>query len=140
MKHWNPDQVDVIVGGVPMSGFSEDGMIELEESEERFIVVKGVDGEITRSKVVARLATLTIKLMNTSRSNDVLSALHTLDLSTSGGAGVVPFGVIDRNGTSLMAAPEGWVNGFPPVKMGKQGEERTWKCTIIDYRMFVGGT
>ena len=35
-KHWNPDQVDVIVGVAPMSGFADTGMIKLTESDDRF--------------------------------------------------------------------------------------------------------
>ncbi len=139
-KHWNPDMVDTIVGVAPMSGFAEDGMITFVETGERFLVVVGVDGQVTRSKVVARIGKLTIKLMSSSKSNDVLSALHNLDILTPGGAGVVPLAVNDRNGTSLLAAPECWIDKFPDLNMGKQAEAREWVLTVVDYRLFVGGT
>ncbi len=139
-KFWDPDQVDVIFGGVPLSGFAEDGMITFEEQGERFITVAGVDGDVTRSKVKAKVGILTVKLMSSSKSNDVLSAAHNLDLLSPGGAGVVAGGVNDRNGTSLLASSTMWVMGFPAVNMGKQAEAREWKIQVIDYRLFVGGT
>jgi hypothetical protein len=140
LKHYNPDLVDTIFGGVPISGFAEDGMIEIEEEGERFVLVKGTTGEIARSQVLAKVAKLTIKLLSTSDSNDVLSAAHLLDISTDGGGGVVPVGMIDRNGRSVLVAPQGWVDGIPPIKMGAKAEERTWKLTVINYKLFLGGT
>ncbi len=140
LKHFNPDLVDFIFGGVPISGFAEDGMIEIEEEGDRFVLVKGTTGEIARSKVLAKVAKVTVKLLSTSDSNDVLSAAHLLDINTDGGGGVVPVGMIDRNGRSVLAAPQGWVDGIPPVKMGAKAEERTWKITVINHKLFVGGT
>ncbi len=140
LKHYNPDLVDFIFGGVPLSGYAEDGMIEIEEEGERFVLVKGTTGEVARSKVLARVAKVTVKLLSTSDSNDVLSAAHILDTNTDGGAGVVPVGMIDRNGRSVLVAPQGWVDGIPPVKMGSKAEERTWKLTVINYKLFAGGT
>lgn len=139
-KHWNPDRVDTIVGVAPMSGFSEDAMIKFTESDDRFVIVKGVDGQVTRSKTVAKVGKLTISLMSSSKSNDILSALHTLDILTPGGAGVVPLAIVDRNGTSLLAAPECWIDKFPDTNMGKQAEAREWTLTVVDYQLFVGGT
>ncbi len=140
LKHYNPDLVDYIFGGVPISGYAEDGMIEIEEEGERFVIVKGTTGEIARSQVLAKVAKVTLKLLSTSDSNDVLSAAHLLDTSTDGGGGVVPQGMIDRNGRSVLAAPQGWVDGIPPIKMGAKAEERTWKLTVINYKLFLGGT
>ncbi len=140
LKHFSPDLVDYIFGGVPISGFAEDGMIEIEEEGERFVLVKGTTGEICRSPVLARVAKVTLKLLSSSDSNDVLSAAHILDVNTPGGAGVVPNGMIERNGRSVLAAPQGWVDGIPPIKLGAKAEERTWKLTVINYKLFLGGT
>lgn len=139
-KHWNPDQVDVIVGVAPMSGFADTGMIKLTESDDRFVIVPGIDGQITRSKKVARVGKLSIMLMSSSKSNDVLSALHSLDVLTPGGAGIVPLSIVDRNGTTLFAAPEAWIDKFPDVNMGDKAEAREWTLTVVDYALFVGGT
>jgi len=140
LKHWNPDLVDVIGAAVPITGFAEDGMITFEEVSERFILVKGVDGQFTRSKVSGAAGILTVKLMSSSKSNDYLSALHILGLTLDGGADVAPWAVNDRNGTGLLVAPEAWPIGFPPMNMGTKAEAREWKIQCINYKLFVGGT
>jgi hypothetical protein len=140
LKHYNPDLVDFIFGGVPISGYAEDGMIEIEEEGERFVLVKGTTGEVARSKTLARVAKVTLKLLSTSDSNDVLSAAHILDTNTEGGGGVVTCGMLDRNGRTAMVAPQSYVDGIPPIKMGSKAEERTWKLTIVNYKLFLGGT
>lgn len=137
---WDPDQVDVIFDGIPLSGFAEDGIVTFEETGERFITVVGVDGDITRSKVKGKLGVLTIKLMSSSKGNDVLSAAHNLDILSPGGAGVVAGAVNDRNSTSLLASPKMWIIGFPPLNLGKQAVPNEWKIQVTDYTLFIGGT
>ncbi len=140
MKHWNPDQVDQIVGGIALSGFAEDAMSTFEPQNETFTLVKGVDGQFSRTFLPGQWARWTVKLMSTSKSNDVLSALHNADILTSGGAGVVPCAVNDRNGTGFMAAPECYVEKFPTVNMGNKAEAREWSIIVVNYKMHVGGT
>lgn len=140
MKHWNPDLVDHIFGGVPLSGFAEDAMSTFEPQSETFVLVKGVDGQFTRTFQPGQWARWTIKLMSSSKSNDVLSAAHNADMLTAGGAGVVPCAVNDRNGTGLMAAAECYVEKFPNVNMGSKAEAREWSIIVVNYKLFVGGT
>lgn len=140
LKHWDPDQVDIIIGGAPMSGFADGSMIEMEEDGPRWVIVKGVDGTITRTKVLSKVMTWTLHLANTSRSNDVLSALHFVDMATSGGAGVVAGAVRDRNGSTLYTCPTQWIEGLPKDEMSDKATDRPWKVTCVDYIAFLGGT
>src|SRR5207245_2623661 len=112
---YDPDQVDILFGLAPLSGFSEEDMVTIEEDNENFITVIGVDGQATRSKQKARIATITVKLMSSSSSNAYLSAVLAAHLLASGGAGVVPFLIRDRNGTSLFATDKAWISKVPPV-------------------------
>lgn len=139
-NEWSPDQVDLIVGGFPMSGFAEGSMLEFEEDGPRWVIVKGVDGVVTRSKNCAIVGTLTIHLSNTSKSNDVLTALHAIDISTPGGAGVVAGMIRDKNGATLYILPTIWIEGFPKDEMNDKATDRPWKLTCIDYIPFLGGT
>lgn len=140
MKHWNPDLVDHVIGGFPLSGFSEDALSTFSPQSEAFTLVKGVDGQFTRSFQPGQWARWTIKLMSSSKSNDFLSALHNADLATPGGAGVVPCACNDRNGTGIMSAPECYVEKFPDVNHGNKAEAREWSIIVVNYKMFVGGT
>jgi|SRR5215204_826611 len=140
MKHWNPDLVDVIFGGVPLSGFAEDAMIKLSEANDRFTITAGVAGELTRSKDPATVGILTVSLMYSSNSNDVLSAAHIADIEAEGGAGVVPCAVNDRNGSGLFASPEAYIIRFPDLEMAKKIGKVEWQIQVTNYKLFIGGT
>ena len=139
-KYWDPDQVDVIIGGFTMSGFADNSMIEFEEDGDRFNEVDGVDGTLTRSKKIVRKATLTVHLMNTSNSNDVLSGLLATDLATPGGAGVVAGMIRDKNGATLYLIPKMWVMGLPKDEMSDKATDRAWKVRCTQYVPFLGGS
>lgn len=140
MKHWNPDLVDQIIGGALLSGFSEDKMSSFEPQGETFTLVKGVDGQFTRTFNPGQWARWTISLMSSSKSNDFLSALHNADLLVPGGSGVVPCAINDRNGAGFMAAAECYVEKFPTLSLGNKAEPREWGIIVVNYKLFVGGT
>lgn len=140
LKTWDPDQFDLIVGPFVIGGYAEGSGIEFEESGDRFVTVIGIDGQVVRSKVLGRVATLTVHLMNTSGSNDVLTGLHQTDINAPGGAGVVPVALRDKNGATAIAAPQGWVMGFPKLTMADKAQDTPWKIQIVDYVAFVSGT
>jgi hypothetical protein len=140
LKFWDPDQFDLIVGPFVISGYAEGSAIEFEEDGDRFVVVKGLDGQTVRSKVMGKVGTFTVHLLNTSASNDVLSGLHITDIHAAGGAGAVPVALRDKNGATTIACPLGWVMGFPKLTMADKAQDTPWKIQIVDYEMFVAGT
>lgn len=140
MKHWNPDKTDHIIGGFPLSGFAEDGLSTFAPQNEAFTLIKGADGQFTRSFQPGQWARWTIKLMQSSKSNDFLSALHNADLAVPGGAGVVACALNDRNGTGIMSAPECYVEKFPDWNMGNKAGPVEWSIIVVNYKLFVGGT
>ena len=138
-KHYDPDQVQTLFVGVPLEGFAEDGMIDIEWDTEAFKLVKGVDGQITRSKVLGRIAKVTVHLMQSSRSNAYLTGIHTQDLLSPGGAGVGPFMVRDGNGASLFVTDEAWIEGFPTIAYGGTAGPRDWKICCVNPKVVEGG-
>ncbi len=140
LKFWDPDQFDLIIGPFVISGYAEGSGIEFEEDGPRFITVKGLDGQVVRSKVLAKVASFTVHVMNTSSSNDVLSGLHITDVAAPGGAGVVPVALRDKNGSTVIASPTGWVEGLPKITLADKAQDTPWKIVITDYVPFIGGT
>jgi hypothetical protein len=140
MQYFDPDLVDVIISGVPISGFGPDTICKFKEDGKRFKIVKGVKGDVTRSKILAKVGTLTIVTMSTSKSNDVLSLLHQTDISTPGGAGVVAALIRDRNGTSLLAAPIAFVETMPEISYTGEAHPVEWEIMLIDFKNYLGGT
>jgi hypothetical protein len=139
-KFYDPDQFQFLFAGVPVEGYAEGSMISVEFSEDAFKMVKGVDGVITRSKVLGVSATITVHLMQTSRSNAVFTGIHTQDLLSPGGAGVSPAMMRDGNGVSVLASDECWINGFPAIEYGDQAQPREWKITVVKPKVIEGGT
>lgn len=140
VKHYDPDMVDVLFTGIPLSGFGEDTFVSVELDEDDFIEVKGVDGDVSRSKVMARMGTITITIMSTSQSNAYLSGIRKGDLEAPGGAGVGAFMIRDRNGTTLVMAGKAWIAKPPPVVFGKQAVPLEWKLRAYNPEIFIGGT
>ncbi len=139
VKIYDPENVDVIYAGVPLSGFAEDTFVTIEAEADDWFEVDGVDGDLTRSKNMAQKYKVTFHLLSSSKSNAHLSALRALDVSETGGAGVSPIMIRDRNGTSLFVADKAWIMKPPTATYGKQASAREWTVRVKGAQFFDGG-
>ncbi len=140
VKEYDPDQVQILFNLVPLSGFAEDKMADIEEDGKLFELVQGVDGQTTRSKNLKRSALLTIHLLASSQLNAALSLIVAQDLLTAGGAGVGPVLIRDGNGTSLFTSAAAWIEERPKKSYGTKSEANEWKLRVVDYVFFEGGS
>ena len=131
------EDVQIIVGGVPMSGLADGTFVSVSRDEQAFTKVTGADGSTSRAKSANRAGTITITLKQTSPSNDVLSGYMIAD--EQGGNGIVPIMVKDTGGRTLHYSSASWVQQLPDNDFGKEINEREWimDCARID--SFVGG-
>lgn len=134
------DQVSVIFGPVVLEGFQDGEGVTIEPGAETFTMVVGADGHVARSKTLNKTATVTIKLLQTSACNDLLSALHNLDRDTPNGAGVVPLTIRDRNGRSLYFAPQAWISDAPDVTFDREATAREWTVSCAFLARTDGGS
>jgi hypothetical protein len=127
VNQYDPDLVDIVIDVATMSGFQEDSICEFEFDDEFYEIVKGVDGDISRSRKVARTGKLTIKLLNTSKSNAVLSALMAPGFTSGNGTADV-FAVLirDRNGASLVSCDKCWIQKPATVVHAGKAQARDW--------------
>ncbi len=123
VRHYDKDQVSVIVMGVPIMDFA-DGEISIEFSEDDFTVTQGHHGSVLRAKKPNNVATLTVPVIQGSPTNDALSAAVNADLLT--GLGARPVQVKDLNGTTLFSAASGWCKKRPGIKLGTEGGTVEW--------------
>jgi hypothetical protein len=124
MATYDPKLVFVIYGGMPIMGFAEDSFVEVAPAEEGFTRKVGADGEVVRSHSNNTCCDVTVTLLQSSLSNQVLSAAATLDRST--GLGMLPLSIVDINsGTELMAA-QAWVETPSSLTFGKEAGDRAW--------------
>ena len=137
VKTYDPNRVIIVFADQHITGFAEDSMVEVSFDEQTFTKKVGVDGEVTRTRSRNECATAKLKLIQTSFSNNVLSALAILDRKT--GNGITPFAIEDLNGQTLIAAEEAWVEKQPDVAFGREMGAREWTIALGQTSEFVGG-
>lgn len=137
MKVYDPGSIVMTLAAQPISGFA-DTFVSAEREENAYTKRTGADGEVARVRSRNRSGSVTITLMATSASNDILSALARLDEET--GQGVGEFMMKDTLGRTLIAAPNAWVAKVAPVEFGKEIGDREWLIEVDVLDVFVGGT
>lgn len=139
-KVYDADQITIAFGGVALKGLAEDDVVTIEQDTDDFTDVVGIGGEVTRSKTLDRRATITIRLMQTSDSNDLLSAISNADVKAANGAGISAIMVRDRGtGRALFAGPESWIAKPPQVVYGRSAKVREWKLRVANLERYDGG-
>jgi hypothetical protein len=135
------DQVTCSFAGLIInSGFGEGGAIKLEQQDPDFVNKVGSDGTVARSKTNKRLTKVTITLLQTAKANAALSTLNNVDRAASNGAGVAPILIRDRQGLSVFAGGEAWIEGPPQsVEYGTEATDREWVLWVARPERFDGG-
>ena len=136
VRTYDPKQVIITIGGVPMSGFSEGTFLEIDRDEPTWVKVVGADGLVTRGKTNNFSGTLTLTLKQSSPSNDVLSGFMALDEATN--SGVVPVLVKDLSGNSIYFSASAWVTQYANSTFGKDISDRQWVLSLSQADVFVG--
>ncbi len=124
VKTYDPKQVIVTFGGVPISGFADGTFISVSPNNDRFTKAVGADGEVARSKSVDYSHEVTLTLLQTALSNAYLTGILTADQLTN--EGKLPLSITDLSGTTLMLWPEAWIRVEPDVEFAKETGERAW--------------
>jgi hypothetical protein len=137
VRTYDPKQVLVIIGGIPMSGFADGAFVSVERTSDTFTKVSGADGIISRAKTNDRSGALKFTIAQTSPSNDVLTGIAITDELSN--AGVVPVLIKDNSGRSVFVSAFGWVKKPPTSEFAKDITNREWTLDLADLDVFVGG-
>lgn len=137
LKHYDPAQVVIMFGVAKLEGTAPDGRVSIEFPEGYGHVV-GTDGEVARFKINDPTCKVTVPLLQTSQSNDVLTALYLADRVAPTGAPLTLF-IKDINGTSLFTAAGAWIVGLPATRFVGGVEAREWTFQTAAVIPFVGG-
>lgn len=137
MRTYSPKKVQVIVANQIMTGFAEDSLVEVEKAENDFDKEIGADGEVARTQSADESGSVTISLMQTSASNDILNSLR--DTDKASGASPYPVMVKDGSGRTIINMNEAWIKKVPNSKFGKRSGDRVWilESGIVAHK--VGG-
>ncbi len=134
---YDPDKVVVSFMGNILTHFADGTFVTLERNEDAFTLMVGADGETARARNQNRSGTLTLTLMQTSPSNDILAALAAAD--ELDGLGVGPLLVKDLQGSTLALAQNAWIKKIATAEFGKELGSREWVFEMDSLQLFNGG-
>ena len=134
---YDPKQVAITIGTHVVSGFGEDTFVAVEANEDLWSLTVGAGGDAARSKSNNLSGKITITLLQTSDSNQVLQGFLTADQVAN--TGKFPISVKDTSGLSLYASPEAWVMKSPDAPFGKTISEREWVIEVGQLAAFTSG-
>jgi len=125
---YDPKNVHVIVGGIPMTGFGDGDKVIVEPvTKENFKSHCGVDGDVTFTKINDDRAMITIRFKQSSPSNIVLEGLLR-------SPSLFPFSVINKSGGAYTGgAAECLVAEKPSIKFGAEEQVKEWKLIAADF-------
>lgn len=135
---YSPSDVTLSFGGYQIAGWDT---ISITRRSQGFITVPGIRGKHTRVPSGDTSATITISLLQTSQTNDVLSEIHRLDLEY--GTGRIALTLKDNSGNSVFSSDEGYITGYPETVYSGGFEQRVWTIfaqTTQSYNVAGNGT
>lgn len=126
--NYDPKDVNLIVGGVVITGYAEDSFIAVEKMEDTFTEYIGAKGEVSMAENANEAGEITVTLASTSPS---IPYLNRLGLARGEGA-VVPVQLVDlNNNTTTISGNDARVRKPASLNFGKEVGER-------EYTIFVG--
>ncbi len=142
MATYDPQKVIVVYEpvGSPVgviTGFADGDFIEVERVSEAFKTTVGADGEAARSASADLSATAKITLLQTSLSNDAMSAAIALDRLTKANTG--PFTLKDAGGSTLVNFPNAWIVKEATIKRGKEIVGVEWTIGTGSAQTIIAG-
>jgi hypothetical protein len=137
MKVHNLGKINLIVGGIVPTGLAKgDDCITAEYDEDAWTVQTGADGEACADKNLSKSGKVTVKLMATSLTNPLFSAMFYVQYAS----GVpLPIFMSDGLGTSVVEAPTAMFQKMPAWVEGQNSGTVSWTFLVSDMYLFLGG-
>lgn len=123
---YSPNDVAVLVNGTPISGFADGDMIAFAYDTDAATLKQGADGNAAVSVLRGqRMASLTIRLMQTSMANNYLSGLL---FAQQNGTGVfAAITVLNTQGGELIQMARGVIGKEPDRNYSAEVGASEWK-------------
>jgi hypothetical protein len=137
VRTYDPKQILVIVGGVPIGGYADGTFVKVSRKSDAYSMTTGCDGITSRAKSNDRSGSIVITLAQTSPSNKILTGFAVADEIAN--AGVVPVLIKDSAGDSAYVSGFAWVRKQPDGEFGKEVGNREWNMDAADLDIFTGG-
>lgn len=135
---YSPDEVSILIAGVvPVEGVVDDTFISVSKSSPAISSTRTPDGMISRVHTEDKTYDISLTLMQSSPTNDVLTALWSLDDITR--RGKFPLFIKDGTGSTFIFSTSAWIEQIPEVTYGTSALVRTWTIKASNCTINVGG-
>lgn len=124
VKTYDPKMVIVNFGTLKISGYASGTFIRVSRSGDAFGKVKGAGGDVERVNRNQGDFEVTLTLLQTSSTNQELSAILAADMVTN--AGVFTLSIEDKLGNTLFFASQAWIRKDPDWEDGDDLNSREW--------------
>jgi len=128
---YDPKLVSFSIGENTIVGYAPGTFIEFEANEDEWTTVVGADGKTCRVKSNNLTAQFRVTLMQTSPSNDILSALRNADRISNSGS--KPAFLKDGGGRTVISAQNCWVKKLAPTAYATDHSTREWVLETDEY-------
>lgn len=133
VRTYDHTKVNIALNGVAITDFNGDPTITKQGND--FEVVEGSNGAVERARMVRKLYTVTLPMMQTSPQIDAIEALRIADERT--GAGPYPFAITDLNGAYVLMG-QAWINSMGDATKGRATTARTITLDVYADFAFEG--
>ncbi len=137
-RTYSPADIKIVVGGIELTGMADTSFVTIEFAADSFTKKVGADGSVTRVRVADDSASVTVKLLQSSASNEVLTAL--MEADRAGLTGALPLIVKDANGNSLYTCGKSWIATRPSVDYSNDIGTLEWKLDCDHLTAFFGAS
>ncbi len=121
---YDPRQIQITYGGVPLSGFSADDFVTIAADADAIGAAQGADGEVVLNRGPTRLHTVSVRLMQTSSSLTYLAGEATIQAA---GAVAKPLVITDINTGSQTVFDLAWIKRIPDQNYGVEAGTREFQ-------------
>ncbi len=137
IKTYSAGEVSIIFAGIPFEGFADGTFVTFGRDNPAANGLVGSDGEGARAMSNDRSGTITCTLMQTSATNDELSALALADENS--GDGVAPLMIKDNSGRTVCVAETAYIEKVADGEFARELTNREWVFKTDHLEMFIGG-
>jgi hypothetical protein len=139
LSTYSPDEVVVIISqpssGVStrVTGYMEDSFVSVTPDVETWTHVTGADNHATRVYNANRSGKITLSLLQSTNSNDILTQLWERDAALKNSQGLFTILVADKSGRSVHSSLEAYIGKRPDAVYGNGVNGREWviNCTNL---------
>jgi len=136
MKTFSSSELVVVYGATQITGWADGQYIDVSYDDDIYKYTNGADGEVARVKTGKLMATITLRLLQTSASNDALSGYLIADIAANAPQN---FLIKDLNGSTIMDGPQSSIVKFPDYGYAGENVNREWKIKVPKLIGFLGG-